>query len=73
MKNKKIEVIDLGDFTGKHYYKDGLYFEFCSIIVVLNYIKVHYFNYDLVEFDFHGSHYKLEIKYRLTTQKAIEL
>lgn len=73
MKNRKIESIDLGDFTGKSYSYDGFTFTFCSIVVVLNYIKIRYFNYDLVEFDFQGSHYKLEIRYKLTTQKTIEL
>lgn len=73
MKNKKIEIIDLGDLTGKSYCYDGFTFTFSSIVVVLNYIKVRYYQFDLVDFDFQGSHYKLEIKYRLTTQKTIEL
>ncbi len=69
MKSKEINSIYLGDLTCKSYGN----FMFLKLDDVLNFIKREYHRYDLVEFDYHESHYKLELKFRLTTQKTIEL
>ncbi len=72
MKNRGLNIIDLGDFTGERYtLANGLTFKFCSIDEVLNYIKTNYNNYDVVLFSFRGSNYKLEFLYKLTAQKII--
>lgn len=74
MKNKKFEVKHLGDLTGRSYSPyPGLIFCFSGIIEVLNYIKANYYSYDIVTFTFQGSNYKLELVYRLTEQKTIEI
>lgn len=74
MKNKKYEVKHLGDLTGRSYSPyPGLTFYFSGIIEVLNYIKTQYYWCDLVTFTFKGSNYKLELAYKLTEQKTIEL
>lgn len=75
MKNKKeLTIKHLGDLTGQSYSPHpGLTFTFSGIVEVLNYIKVNYYWCDLVTFSFQGSDYKLELAYKLTTQKTIEL
>lgn len=74
MKNKKLEVKHLGDLTGRSYMPyPGLTFYFDGIIEILNYIKTNYYSYDVVTFTFKGSNYKLELAYKLTEQKTIEL
>lgn len=75
MKNKKeLTIKHLGDLTGQSYSPyPGLVFYFDGIVEVLNYIKTQYYWCDLVTFTFKGSNYKLELVYKLTTQKIIEL
>lgn len=74
MKNKDLTIKHLGDLTGRSYSPyPGLTFYFNGITEVLNYIKERYYWCDLVTFSFKGSNYKLELKFRLTTQKTIEL
>lgn len=75
MKNKKeLTIKHLGDFTNRSYSPHpGLNFYFSGITEVLNYIKTNYYWCDLVTFSFEGSNYKLELAYKLTTQKIIEL
>lgn len=75
MKNKKeFTIKHLGDLTGRSYSPHpGLTFYFNGINEILNYIKTNYYWCDLVTFSFKGSNYKLELAYKLTTQKVIEL
>lgn len=74
MKNKKLEIKHLGDLTCRSYSPyPGLTFYFGGIIEILDYIKTNYYSYDMVTFSFQGSNYKLELAYKLTEQKTIEL
>lgn len=75
MKNEKeLTIKHLGDLTGKNYSPyPGLVFTFYGIVEVLNYIKTQYYWCDIVTFTFQGSNYKLELSYKLTTQKTLEL